>query len=61
MIRRLIKTDARVVDNLLDKLKFDVKKKKKEINNDKKAETKLSSYKFTLAPINGKDIETISR
>ena len=55
----MVKTDPRVAQNLLNKIKFDVKTKKNMINKNKKNEGRLSGYKFVLHPINGKDISTI--
>ena len=58
---KLVKADERVVDNLLNKSKFEVKTKKNDIKTNKKTEGKLSVYKFKLRPINGKDISSIEK
>lgn len=59
IMMKLVKTDERVIDHLLEKSKFEVKTKRNQIKNNKKVEGKLSDYKFKLRPVNGKDISTI--
>jgi len=51
--------DLRIIDHLLNKLKFDIKGKKHDMKKYMKNENKQSKYKFMLHPINGKDITTI--
>ena len=58
---KLVKTDQRVLDHLLEKYKFDLKTKSKEIKKDKKYQGKPSTYKHKLRPINGKDVTTIEK
>ena len=60
-MNKLLKTDPRVIDNLLNKLKYEIKGKKNDIKKNKKVEGKLSGYKFKLRPINGKDTTTIEK
>lgn len=61
VVNKMVKIDCRIVDNLLKRLKFEVKGKKEHIRKDKKIEGKLSDYKFMLYPINGKDISSIEK
>lgn len=57
----MVKTDERIVKNLIDKMKFDVRQKRNQIKHDKKMAGRLSGYKFKLRPINGKDTTTIEK
>ena len=56
-----MKADERVRGNLLNKVKFELKSKQGHIKSSKKTEGRLSSYKFKLRPINGKDVSTIEK
>jgi len=58
---KLVKTDPRLLDNFLNKSKFETKTKKNEINSSKKNLAKPSTYKFKLRPINGKDVSSIEK
>ena len=60
VILRMFRTDERIADHLLSKIKFDRKQKKKDLRLNVKA-AKKSNYKFALRPVNGKDITTIER
>ena len=61
IISKLVKTDVRVIDHLLEKGKYEVKSKRNSIKTNKKVEGKLSGYKFKLRPVNGKDISTMEK
>lgn len=60
-IIKLSKADDRITDNLLKRSAFDAKLRQYHIRNNKKAAGGLSSYKFMLRPINGKDVSTIEK
>ena len=64
IISKLVKTDARVIDHLLEKGRYEVKSKKNDIKMNKKfegKEGKLSGYKFKLKSVNGKDVSTMEK
>lgn len=57
----MISFEEKIRENLLKKSAFEVKQRLNNINKDKKSEGRLSSYKFVLHPINGKDVSTIQK
>lgn len=61
VIEQLIRTDPRVIDNLLNRKQFEVKKKQKQIENNQKLDGGVSKYHFKLRPVNGKDISTMKK
>lgn len=61
VIDKMISFEEKIRENLLKKSAFEVKQRLNNINKDKKSEGRLSSYKFVLHPINGKDVSTIQK
>jgi hypothetical protein len=59
IIKKIVKNDLKIVDNLLSKSKYDQKHKLNQIKRNKRLENKLSTYQFKLMPVNGKDVSTI--
>jgi len=59
IIKKVIKNDLKIVDNLLNKPKYDHKHRQNQIKRNKRLENKLSTYQFKLMPVNGKDVSTI--
>ena len=61
IIKKIIKSDSKIIDNLLNKGKYQNKSRLNQIRRSKKTESKPSSYQFKLLPVNGKDVSTIEK
>ncbi len=53
IIHRMVESEERIIDNFLVKSKMNKPKK------DKNEKTPISSYKYMLRPVNGKDVESL--
>jgi hypothetical protein len=61
IIKKIIRNDSKIVDNLLNKAKYENKNRLNQIKRNKKMESKPSSYQFKLLPVNAKDVTTIEK